>query len=74
MTSSGRRWAFLLGILIAFMLPKRVECGFPGGKCQSFHGKEVCTSYEIEPWGFYLLENVFGRDIGFAYSSGDDCH
>ena len=29
MTSSGRRIAFLIGIVIAFMLPKKVECGYP---------------------------------------------
>jgi hypothetical protein len=74
MTSSGRQLAFLVAVLIAFALPKRVECGFPGGACTVHHGKEVCTSYEVEPWGFYLLENVFSRDIGFAYSSGEDCH
>ena len=70
MTSSGKRWAFLIGVLLAFALPKRVECGFPGATCAITRGKEVCTRYEIEPWGFYLLENVLGRDVGFAYSSG----
>jgi len=74
MTSSGRRWAFLIGVLVALALPKRVECGFPGATCQVRRGSEVCTGYEIEPWGFYLLEYVAGRDIGFAYSSGDGCH
>lgn len=67
--------AGLLGALIAFALPKRVECGFPGGSCQqagSLRG-EVCTSYEIEPWGLYLIELLAHRDVGFAYSSGEDC-
>ena len=34
MTSSGRRIAFLLGILVAFALPKRVDCGYPGNDCR----------------------------------------
>ena len=73
MTSSGRRLAFLFAVLLAFALPKRVECGFPGGDCAEFVGREQCTGYEIEPWVFYGLEHVFSRNIGFAYSSGKDC-
>ena len=75
MTTRGRRIAFVVAALIAFALPKRVECGYPSGTCQhtgSQHG-EVCTPYEIEPWGFYLIELVAGRDVGFAYTSGEDC-
>ena len=75
MTSRGRMIAALCGALIAFALPKRVDCGFPGGSCQhpgSLRG-EVCTPYEIEPWGLYLIEHLAGRDVGFAYSSGEDC-
>ncbi len=73
MTSNGRMIAFVLGVLIAFALPKRVECGYPGGSCERIVDHRACRPYEVEPFGFYLLENVFGRDIGFAYSSGDDC-
>jgi hypothetical protein len=73
MTSSGRRWAFLIGCVIAFALPKRVECGYPGATCQHLAGGELCTSHEIEPLGFYLIEFVVGRDVGFAYSASDDC-
>ncbi len=75
MTTSGRRWAGLLGILIAFALPKHVECGFPDGTCghlNEFHLR--CKDYEVEPFGFFLLESAFKRDIGFAYTSGEDCH
>jgi hypothetical protein len=74
MTSSGRRAAFFVAILLAFALPKRVECGYPGAACTVRQGHETCTHYELEPWGFYLLENMLGRDVGFAYTSGDDCH
>jgi hypothetical protein len=75
MTSTGRRWAFLIGALIALALPKKVECGFPGGYCPHAGPRGlVCTSYEVEPWGFFLIEYVAGRDVGFAYSSDDDCH
>jgi hypothetical protein len=73
MTSSGRRLAFLIAVLIAFALPKHVECGFPGAECAELVGGEQCTGYELEPWLFYGLEHLFGRDIGFAYSSGRDC-
>ena len=63
MTSSGRRWAFLLGLVIAFALPKRVE-----------HATIArCTRYEVEPFGFYLIERAVGRGVGFAYESGDEC-
>lgn len=73
MTSSGKRLAFVIGVVLALALPKRVDCGYPGGVCEVSRGKRTCTPYEIEPWGFYLLENVLGRDVGFAYSSGDGC-
>jgi len=73
MTSSGRRLAFFIGVLIACALPKRVECRFPGGECTHVVGRDQCSDYEIEPWVFYGLEHLFDRDIGFAYSSGEDC-
>lgn len=73
MTSSGRRLAFLIAVLIAFALPKRVECRFPGDDCAHVVGREQCTGYEIEPWLFFGLEHLVGRNIGFAYSSGEDC-
>jgi hypothetical protein len=72
MTSSGRRWAFLIGCVIAFALPKRVDCGYPGGQCDRIVGGKSC-SYEVEPLGFFAIEYLVGRDVGFAYSSGDDC-
>jgi hypothetical protein len=65
--------AFFVAVLIALALPKRVECGWPGGSCERIVDHRSCRSYEIEPFGFYLLEAAFSRDIGFAYSSGDDC-
>jgi hypothetical protein len=73
MTSGGRRVAFLIGVIIAFMLPKRVDCGFPAGTCTRFVGRSQCTPYEVEPWGFYLIEKLARRDVGFAYSHDDGC-
>jgi hypothetical protein len=73
MTSNGRLIAAVIGVVVAFALPKRVECGYPGGTCERIVDRHACHSYELEPFGFYLLENVFGRNVGFAYSSGDDC-
>lgn len=74
MTSSGRRLAFFVALVLACFLPKRVECGFPGNECARVVGHGLCSRYEVEPWLFYGLEHLFGRDVGFAYSSGDDCH
>ncbi len=74
MTSRGRRLAFLFAVAIAFFLPKRVECGYPGGTCgHAGRFKTTCTDYEIEPLGFYVLELAFDRDVGFAYTTDEDC-
>jgi hypothetical protein len=76
MTSRGRLIALFVGLTLAFALPKRVECGFPDARACAHPGsrpREVCTDYEVEPWGFYLLESLVGRNVGFAYSSGQDC-
>lgn len=74
MTSRGKQLAFLFGLLVVFMLPKRVECGYPDGTCAhkgTFN--RTCTPWELEPFGFYLIEKLAKSDVGFAYSSGDDC-
>jgi hypothetical protein len=76
MTSSGRRIAFVLGLAIAFALPKRVECGYAGATACSHAGTrpgEHCADYKVEPWGFYLLESVFDRSVGWPYSTDEDC-
>lgn len=65
--------AGIIAVLIAFALPKRVECDYPGGDCAHVVGREQCQHYEIEPWVFYGLEHLLHRDVGFAYKSGDDC-
>ena len=62
MTYSGRRIAFVLAVLIAFMLPKRTE-----------HERGRCSDYVLQPWGFYLIGEAVSRDVGFAYSRGSDC-
>jgi hypothetical protein len=55
-------------------LPKRVECSYPGATCgHAGRWRTTCTSFEIEPLGFYVIELLAKRDIGFAYSVGDDC-
>ncbi|MDQ3301425.1 MAG: hypothetical protein M3619_32995 [Myxococcota bacterium] len=74
MSSSGMRWAFLFGVVLAIALPKRVPCGVPGIECAvEGRWRTLCTSYELEPFGFYLLELAFHRDIGFAYTTGQEC-
>jgi len=74
MTSRGKRIAGLCAVIILFLLPKHVECGFPGGRCghlSAFH--QACKSYELEPFGLYLVEAIARQDVGFAYRSGEDC-
>lgn len=77
MTTRGRAIAGVLGALIALSLPKKVECGYPrdeGEKCGHLNVlHHWCTPYEVEPLGFYMLEHLFHRNIGFAYSSDDEC-
>jgi hypothetical protein len=74
MTTRGTRIAFALAAAIGLALPKRVECGYPGATCNHAGPRHsICTSYQIEPLGFYLIELVAERDVGFAYEAGDDC-
>jgi hypothetical protein len=74
MTTRGTRMAFAIAVVIGLALPKRVECGSPGATCgHGGRGRTMCTGYEIEPLGVYLIELVAQRDVGFAYESGDDC-
>jgi hypothetical protein len=74
MTSHGTRIALAAAVVIALALPKRVECSYPGDSCgHAGKGRTICTSYEIEPFGFYVIELVAHRDVGFAYQTGDDC-
>jgi hypothetical protein len=74
MSTRGMRWAYLFGISLAFFLPKRVDCGRPGVQCNrpSSLGL-VCHDYEVEPWGFYGLEQLLDKDVGFAYSRDEEC-
>ncbi|CAN5914558.1 hypothetical protein BH11MYX2_BH11MYX2_14870 [soil metagenome] len=75
MTNRGRQLAGVFAILIALALPKRVECGYPDGACgHAGIMRQYCKTYEIEPLGFWLIETVAHRDVGFAYSSGEECH
>jgi len=77
MTSRGRALAGIFGILVAISLPKRTECSYPGEQTKACRRQNVfhatCTRYEIEPLVFYGIEKLAGRDIGFAYTSGEDC-
>jgi len=74
MTTGAMQRAWLLGLLIVFFLPKRVECGYPGAVCTRQQGRDICKMSEIEPLGFYGLESIFHRNIGFAYGTDDECH
>jgi hypothetical protein len=74
MTSRAKQVTALIAMLLALLLPKHVDCGFPGGECTragTFH--RLCRSYEVEPIGLFAAEWLLGRDIGFAYSTGETC-
>ncbi|HEY0989974.1 MAG TPA: hypothetical protein VGD80_23050 [Kofleriaceae bacterium] len=74
MSTRGTRVAFAFAIVVAFLLPKRVECGYPGATCgHAGRWRMTCTDFEIEPLGFYVIELVVHRDVGFAYTTGEDC-
>jgi hypothetical protein len=63
MTSGGRRLAFLIAVGLVLFLPKRVE----GLR------HDYCVTYKLEPLGVYGIESVLGRDLGIAYTRGEDC-
>ena len=74
LSSRGKQITFVFALGFLFALPKRVECGYPGGVCTrvgTFH--RVCTDSELEPLGFYLIELIAKTDVGFAYSTSEDC-
>jgi len=74
MTSRGKQLAALAALFLMLFLPKHVECGYPGATC-SREGpfRLSCKAYELEPLGFYLIELLAKRDVGFAYSTGEEC-
>lgn len=74
MTMRGRQIAFAIAVAAALALPRRVDCGYPGATCgHAGKWRTICTSYEVEPLAFYVIELVAHRDVGFAYTAGDDC-
>jgi hypothetical protein len=74
MTSRAKQVVALIAVLLALLLPKQVECGFPGGECaRAGPARRLCRDHEVEPIVFYLVEWVVGRDVGFAYSTGETC-
>lgn len=74
MTSRGKRITAVIAIMIAFFLPKHVDCGYPDGRC-NHEGmfRQTCTPYELEPLGLFLIEKLAHRNVGFAYTSGETC-
>jgi len=74
MTSRGKLITLLVAALVAFALPIKAVCGYPGAHCgRTGAFKLTCKYYELEPLAFYLLEKLLDRDVGFAYSSGEEC-
>jgi hypothetical protein len=75
MSTRGTHLAFAIAVVIALLLPKRVDCGYPGATCgHQGRWRTICTDFEIEPLGLYVIELIARRDVGFAYTRGDDCH
>ncbi|MEO7092142.1 MAG: hypothetical protein ABI175_02750 [Polyangiales bacterium] len=75
LTSRGKRITAFIAVIIAFLLPKDVECRYPGGECGR-HGmfRQICKDHELEPLGFFLIEKLVQRDVGFAYRATEECH
>jgi hypothetical protein len=74
MSSRAKQVTALIAILLAGLLPKQVECGYPGAECaRAGTQHRLCRDYELEPIAFYLVEWVMGRNVGFAYARGEIC-
>ncbi|MGE0549095.1 MAG: hypothetical protein AB7O24_14395 [Kofleriaceae bacterium] len=75
MTSRGKQVAFIFACIAVFLLPKRVDCGFPGGRCGRYSRDRTmfCTTRDLEPLGFFLIEQVAERNVGFAYAREETC-
>lgn len=74
MSTRGTHITIVIALIITFFLPRRVECGYPGATCgHAGKWRTICTTFEVEPFGFYVIELLAGRDVGFAYSREDDC-
>lgn len=74
MTTRGKRISAVIGVMMLFFLPKHVECGYPDGRCGKLGMfRLVCKSYELEPLGFFVIEKLAHRDVGFAYKTGETC-
>jgi hypothetical protein len=74
MTTRGTHLALVIAAAAAFFLPKRVDCSFPGQSCNvAGPHHSICASHDVEPLGFYGLELVLHRDLGFAYSTEIEC-
>lgn len=74
MTTSGRRTAFLFGVLLALSLPKQVPCEVPGRRCEVRDADDrACQPTDVEPFGVFLVEWLVRRDLPIAYSTRLDC-
>jgi len=74
MSSRAKQVTALIAVLLALLLPKHVDCGYPGGECtRAGTFRRHCRAYELEPIGFYMIELLLERDFGFAYSTGETC-
>ena len=73
-TARGMQVTLLIIAILFAILPKRIECHYPGEVCKITSGRDICTTYDSEPMLFYGLESIFHRNIGFAYSTETECH
>lgn len=74
MSSRGKRIALLIALIVLFFLPKRVECGYPDAECgHRAILAQYCRYYEVEPAGFWVIEKLASRNVGFAYTNGESC-
>jgi hypothetical protein len=74
MTTRGRVLAGVIGIAVAFLMPKRLPCHFPGQACERLDaGGRLCKAEEVEPLGVWALEWLVRRDVGLAYRRSETC-
>ena len=64
----------VLLVLGALAMPIKQRCGAPGRACATAVDAtgNVHYYYEVEPFAVFIVESVFGSDIPWYYTSGEE--
>lgn len=64
----------VLLVLAALAMPIKQRCGAPGRTCATAvdASGNVHYYYEVEPFGVFIVESVFGSDVPLYYTSGEE--